>query len=107
MLLALASGCASLPPGEGGGDPLEPVNRPIFRFNDALDKAVLKPVAEGYVKVTPKPVRTAVSNFFDNVGYLNVALNDFLQGKGRQGFADLGRFLVNSTVGVLGLFDIA
>lgn len=107
VLLALASGCASLPPGEGGGDPLEPVNRPIFRFNDALDKAVLKPVAEGYVKVTPKPVRTAVSNFFDNVGYLNVALNDFLQGKGRQGFADLGRFLVNSTVGVLGLFDIA
>lgn len=107
LLLALASGCATLAPGEGGGDPLEPVNRPIFRFNDALDKAVLKPVAEGYVRVTPKPVRTAVSNFFDNAGYLNVVLNQFLQGKGRQGFADLGRFLVNSTGGVLGLFDVA
>jgi len=107
MLLVLATGCATLGSADERDDPLEPVNRPVFRFNDALDEAVLKPVAEAYVKVTPQPVRAAVSRFFDNVGYLNVVLNDLLQGKGEQGLGDAGRFLLNSTVGVLGLFDVA
>jgi phospholipid-binding lipoprotein MlaA len=106
-LLALTTGCATMSTVGETSDPLESVNRPVFRFNDALDKAILQPVAEGYVRVTPQPVRTAVSNFFDNVGYLNVVLNDLLQGKVEQGFGDIGRFLLNSTIGVLGLFDVA
>ena len=106
-LVMLASGCASTPKGENNGDPFEGVNRSIYKFNDALDRAVIKPVAEGYVKVTPEPVRTSVSNFFDNLGYLNTILNDFFQGKVKQGTADLGRFLINSTVGALGLVDVA
>lgn len=88
-------------------DPLQPVNRPLERFNDELDKRLLKPVADGYMTIVPKPVRQSVSNFFSNVGYLNVVLNDFLQGKFKQGFSDTGRFAVNTTVGVGGLFDPA
>jgi phospholipid-binding lipoprotein MlaA len=60
-----------------------------------------------WVRVTPKPVRTAVSNFFDYISYVDVIVNDFLQAKVQQGFSDVGRFLVNSTVGILGLFDVA
>lgn len=98
-------GCAGMP-GEPA-DTYEAENRAAFRFNKRLDQAILKPVADGYVKVTPAPVRRGVSNFFDNATYPDVILNSFLQGKGRQGFADSGRFLVNTTIGVLGIFDVA
>ncbi|MGH8751513.1 MAG: MlaA family lipoprotein [Burkholderiales bacterium] len=103
----LMSGCASTPKGDDNGDPYEGVNRSIYKFNDTLDRAVIKPVATGYVKVTPEPLRNSVSNFFDNVGYFNTILNDFFQGKLKQGFADTSRFLLNSTVGALGLVDVA
>jgi len=88
-------------------DPIEPVNRVTDKVNDGLDRALLKPLATGYKAVTSKGVRTAVSNFYDNATYLNTVLNSFLQGKGKQGLNDLERFLVNSTVGMLGLADIA
>lgn len=107
-IIFLASGCATVSQAERNVDPLEDVlNRPFYQFNRDVDRAFLKPAADAYVKVTPQLIRTSVSNFFDNVGYLNVILNDFLQGKVSQGFADTGRFLVNSTVGLAGLFDVA
>ncbi len=107
LTLLLGSGCATTPPGEGTYDPIEPMNRRIYKFNDTIDKAVLKPVADFYVRVTPQPVRTSVSNFFNNVAYPNVILNDFLQGKLPQFLDDVGRFTVNSTLGIGGLFDVA
>ncbi len=107
LVAVMASGCTTVPQGPDEGDPLEGTNRNVYQFNDALDRNVIKPVADTYVRITPQPVRNSVSNFFDNIGYINVILNDVLQGKIRQGFADSGRFLVNSTVGILGLFDPA
>src|SRR5690349_10795618 len=98
VMEALVSGCAALPQIGPGSDPLERSNRPVFRFNDAFDDAVLRPVANGYVKVTPEPVRGAVSNFFDNLNGINVTLNSFLQGNLTRGFSDLSRLLVNSTI---------
>ncbi len=104
---ALSAGCASSPEAREDGDPLEPMNRGFHGINTGLDDLILRPIAETYVDYTPEPVRTSVSNFFDNASYANVFLNDFLQGKFSQGFSDIGRFLVNSTVGILGLFDPA
>ncbi len=97
------AGCAAAP----DHDPLESVNRPIHRFNDFVDRNIAKPVTGLYVSYTPRPIRKSVSNFFDNVVYPNVILNDFLQGKGTQGIEDSGRFLVNSTFGFLGVWDMA
>jgi phospholipid-binding lipoprotein MlaA len=106
--LALAGGCASqTPKGDGDPDPLEPANRAFYGFNEGLDRALVKPIAEAYEKITPAPARTAVTNFFDNLLYLNVIVNSFLQGKFNQGVSDTGRFLVNSTLGLGGLFDVA
>lgn len=101
---ATLSGCAAH---YADHDPLEPMNRVFYKFNDTLDKHVLEPVAVKYKEYTPSPVRTGVTNFFNNLGYLNTVANDFLQGKIEQGFGDTGRFVVNSSVGVLGLFDVA
>lgn len=108
LLCALfAAGCATTPAGVNHSDPLEPVNRKVYAFNDALDKHLLKPVADAYVKVTPKPVQTSVSNFYNNLTYPDVFLNQFLQGKILLGLSDVGRFVVNTTVGIVGLFDPA
>ncbi len=104
----LSSGCASTPKEEDQvNDPYEGVNRKIYKFNDALDRNIVKPVADAYVKVTPEPARNSISNFFANIGYFDTILNDFFQGKFKQGFADFSRFLINSTVGSLGLVDVA
>lgn len=88
-------------------DPLEGINRPIYGFNDGLDKNILQPIAKGYVAITPKPVRKGVSNFFSNLTYINVILNDVLQGKFAQGLDDTARFVINSTVGIGGIFNPA
>lgn len=88
-------------------DPLEPLNRKIHSFNMAADRAVLRPVARGYRKVVPAPVRRSVTNFFSNLRTPGSALNNFLQGKPKRGFSELGRFLFNSTLGIGGLFDVA
>lgn len=88
-------------------DPIEPVNRVIFSFNDKLDQYVLRPVAQGYVDVVPRLVRTGVSNVFGNISDMFSALNNALQGKSEPLGNDLGRVLVNSTFGLGGIFDIA
>lgn len=88
-------------------DPLEPVNRKVYAFNSAVDKAVLKPVAQGYAAVTPRPVRTAVSNFFGNLTDVYSGTSNFLQGKWKQGTTDFGRVIFNTTLGLGGLIDIA
>ena len=88
-------------------DPIEPVNRVIFSFNDKLDQYVLRPVAQGYVNVVPRLVRTGVSNVFGNISDMFSALNNALQGKSEPLGNDLGRVLVNSTFGLGGIFDIA
>jgi ABC-type transporter lipoprotein component MlaA len=105
-LIGLTSGCATTQI-NGAPDPIEPANRVFFNINETLDKHLLKPIAETYVNVTPKLMRTSVTNFFDNLTYLNVILNAFLQGKLDQGLSDATRFLFNSTIGIAGLFDVA
>lgn len=88
-------------------DQFEGFNRAVFKFNDTMDRWLLKPVAKGYHKVLPKPVKSGVGNFFDNLGEVTNILNDGLQWKWKQAANDSGRFLINSTIGVLGLFDVA
>ena len=105
-VIALTTGCATTRI-EGEVDPIEPANRVFFNINETLDKHLLKPVAETYANITPRPVRTSITNFFDNLTYLNVVLNAFLQGKLDQGLSDTTRFLFNSTFGIAGLFDVA
>ncbi len=88
-------------------DPLEPLNRKVHAFNRALDKAALRPLARGYKKVVPLPVRRGITNFFSNLTTPRSALNNFLQGEPREGFNELGRFLFNSTLGLGGFIDVA
>lgn len=88
-------------------DPYEGFNRSMYGFNMKLDKYLLKPVADGYKTVTPTFMQTGVSNFFTNLKGINVVLNDVLQGKFQQSARDVGRFTTNSTIGLLGLFDVA
>ena len=109
ITLVLLSGCATTQ-GDSGGvdyDPLEPMNRKMHGFNMAIDKVALRPLARGYKKVVPSPIRRGVTNFFSNLTTPRSALNNFLQGKPKQGFNELGRFLFNSTLGLGGLIDIA
>jgi phospholipid-binding lipoprotein MlaA len=91
----------------GDHDPLEPVNRRIFWFNEQVDRFVLKPVATGYDKITPQPVQKSLSNFFANLRFPIVTVNELLQGKILRAVSDVGRFGVNTTVGILGFFDPA
>jgi phospholipid-binding lipoprotein MlaA len=107
-LTGLLTGCATMPSGERDPrDRFERTNRAIYKFNDALDRGVAKPVAKAYVKVTPAPVRTGFGNFFRNLTYPTVIINDLLQLK-MKGFAtDTARLLVNTTIGIGGLFDPA
>lgn len=105
--IGIISGCATTQTVDGDPDPLEPFNRPSYTFTDTLDRHLLKPIAETYVELTPEFVRTGITNFFDNLNYLNVALNSFLQGKFDQGLSDLVRFIFNSTIGLAGLVDVA
>lgn len=88
-------------------DPLEGFNRAMFAFNDTLDTYALKPIAKGYRFVTPDIVERGVSNFFDNLGEVSNVVNNTLQGKFGDAGNDALRFAINSTVGVLGLADVA
>lgn len=106
LVAALAvSGCASTPVDER--DPLEPLNRQIYRFNDAFDRDILKPVAEGYEAITPTPIHRGITNFFSNLDDINVIVNDLLQLKMRRLSSDLGRLTFNTTFGLLGFIDVA
>ena len=88
-------------------DPFEPFNRAMFAFNEKFDQWLLKPVAKGYDFVMPGLVKQGIGNFFSNLVQPRIAVNDLLQGKLAQSGRDTGRFLVNTTVGVVGLFDVA
>jgi len=103
--LALA-GCASRT-NRVAGDPLEPMNRVLFDFNTAMDKTVLIPVSKTYQAVTPKPARNGIRNFLNNLGSPVVLANDLLQGEWKRAGVTVGRFAINTTVGMGGLFDVA
>jgi len=109
--LLLTAGCATVREARGGPgqrlDPWESWNRKVFAFNESLDENVLKPVATVYSNVVPQMVRRGVDNFFGNFGDAWSAINNFLQGKGERGLADVMRFGTNTVFGVLGLIDIA
>jgi phospholipid-binding lipoprotein MlaA len=102
-LASILAGCAST----ANKDPLEGINRGVYKFNDVADRAVIKPVATAYKTVTPSPIRKGVSNFFSNIGTLTTVINDLLQFKFAHAFTDAGRFVINSTFGIAGLIDVA
>lgn len=105
----LAAGCASLPDGarRSPADPLEPVNRGIFAFNEALDDAIARPVARAYRTAVPELVRVHVSNVFSNLGDVLTSANQLLQGKPLLALSDAGRVVINTVFGLGGLVDIA
>jgi phospholipid-binding lipoprotein MlaA len=109
VLLVALAGCATVPPnaGQDPRDPLESFNRQVFEFNEGLDKVVLKPLAQVYDKVLPVPVQECLSNGFSNLREPSNALNNLLQGKAAEAASDVCRFAVNTTVGLLGCFDVA
>lgn len=104
-MLALLTACAIAPPRTD--DPLEKFNRKSYAFNMALDRHLLRPVAVGYTKVTPKPVQTSISNFFTNIKLPISIANNLLQARPSDAITDTGRFLINMTVGLAGFFDPA
>ena len=103
LLALLVAGCAS----QANKDPLEGVNRGIYKFNDVTDKAVFKPVAKGYKAVAPTPVRIGINNFFNNLRSITSILNNLLQFKFANAFSETGRFVINSTFGIAGFIDVA
>jgi phospholipid-binding lipoprotein MlaA len=100
------TGCAA-PHAKNPADPFEGFNRGVYKFNDTVDKAIAKPIAQGYNKVMPDLGKTMVTNFFSNLNDVVVTANDLLQFKFIQALSDGMRVLVNSTVGVAGLIDVA
>ncbi len=106
-VLALAGGCASTPGTGNPDDPWEGYNRRMHAVNEAVDREVLKPAALSYQEGAPGFVREGVSNFFANLADVGTGLNNLLQGKLLDGAGDLGRFAVNSVVGIAGLWDVA
>jgi len=109
VLAGALAACASIPPGAGANpvDPWEVYNRHMFDFNDRVDRALLKPVAQAYEAVLPEPVRVCINTAFLNLGEPVNAINNLLQGKPSEAMTDICRFAVNSTVGLLGCFDVA
>lgn len=106
LALLLLNGCASIAR-PNPDDPWEGFNRSVYSFNETLDAWVIKPVAQGYDAVAPTPVRFGVHNFVENLNDPWIGANNLMQGKWQQGLSDLGRFLVNTTMGVAGLIDVA
>ncbi|MDB5843811.1 MAG: VacJ family lipoprotein [Polaromonas sp.] len=103
---ALLQGCATGPQANPA-DPLEPFNRSVYRFNEGLDRAVLKPVATTYQNITPSPVRTGVTNFFENISDAWSFVNNVLQAKPAEAADSLFRVTTNTLWGVGGIFDVA
>jgi phospholipid-binding lipoprotein MlaA len=114
LLLALVAGCAT-PPADpvalaafrANKDPLEPLNRKVFAFNEVLDRFIFRPIAKGYVKVVPTGGRDGIRNFLANLREPVVFANDALQGEGRRATVTAGRFVLNSTIGIVGVVDVA
>ncbi len=110
--IAFLQGCVSVPK-EGeqhhvdSVDPHEKVNRASYDITDKVDRLLFEPVVNAYIDYVPSAAQRSIGNFYDNLGYPNVVLNSFLQGKVKQGFEDSLRFFVNSSIGMFGLFDMA
>jgi phospholipid-binding lipoprotein MlaA len=103
-----SSACSCIPPdARTESDPWEPLNRSLFNVNVAIDNVSTKPLAKGYRKIVPGPIRKGVSNFFNNLVAPRSAINNFLQGKPERGFSEMGRFVINSVIGIGGIVDIA
>lgn len=102
VVMSGLTGCAT-----ANKDPLEGINRGIYKFNDVADRYAMQPVAKAYKAVAPSPVRTGISNFFSNLGTLTTVVNDLLQLKFSQAFSDAGRFVINTTFGLAGFIDVA
>ncbi len=106
LAVCLLGACAHRP-SHDPADPLEPLNRGIYAFNSTADRYVVRPVAKGYRKTVPGFARTGINNFFSNLTYPITILNQFLQGKPARGSRDFGRFLINTSIGLGGLIDVA
>ncbi len=104
IAVTVLGGCATT--ANNPKDPYEGFNRAMFAVNEGLD-VVIKPVAKGYDTVAPAPVKTGIGNFFGNLADIWTAFNNFLQGKGGDGLSDVGRVLINTTLGIGGVFDVA
>ncbi|MGH8762223.1 MAG: MlaA family lipoprotein [Nitrosospira sp.] len=110
MCTMLFTGCATMRSQDQYTDPIDPyekINRKSYTFTDMVDRKIVEPIADVYMDYVPTPMQRSIGNFYDNIGYPNVILNAFLQGKVRQGFQDTLRFTVNTTIGLGGLFDMA
>ncbi|TDJ46129.1 MAG: VacJ family lipoprotein [Gammaproteobacteria bacterium] len=107
VMALLQSACAATGSTKKNIDPFEPINRPIYKFNDITDRYLLRPLGQGYNAILPRPVRNGVGNFYDNITYPVTIVNGFLQGKFEQATRDTVRFIANSTFGLLGFFDVA
>ena len=101
--ILMVTGCAT----QANRDPLEGINRGVYKFNDVTDKVVFKPVATVYKAITPSPIRKGVNNFFNNIGSVISTVNNLLQFKFSDAFTEAGRFVINSTFGIAGLIDVA
>ncbi|MBY0499038.1 MAG: VacJ family lipoprotein [Nitrosomonas sp.] len=111
LCLTILQGCATTPKSSDEEvdpiDPHEKINRASYDFTDRVDRAILEPIVNVYADYVPNAAQRSIGNFYDNLAYPNVVLNSFLQGKVKQGAGDTLRFLVNSTIGLFGLFDMA
>jgi phospholipid-binding lipoprotein MlaA len=103
FLTTMLSGCAS----QANRDPLESINRGVYKFNDTADKAVIKPIAGTYKALMPSPLRSGIRNFFSNLNTVASVANNLLQLKFSNAMTESGRFIINSTFGIGGLFDLA
>lgn len=115
-LALVVAGCATLPPESDPearaeyferNDPIEPLNRAVFAFNEAFDHLLFRPAAEAYRILIPRPVRTGIGNVLDNLLVPKTAANQLLQGRADEAAASAARFIINSTLGVFGIFDVA
>jgi len=111
LCILILQGCSTLPKQDvADTDPIDPhedINRVSYDFTDKVDRMIFEPVVDVYVDYVPEAAQRSIGNFYDNLSYPNVVLNAFLQGKVKQGLSDGLRFAVNSTIGMLGLFDMA
>lgn len=106
LFVIAGSGCVSIPGEPDPNDPWEPFNRSMYDFNDGIDKDIIAPIADAYLKL-PAGGRGAIHNFFVNLGYPTTVINQFLQGKFERGMDDAMRFVFNTTFGLLGFIDFA
>ena len=107
FVAGLGFSSAALAQGPEHNDPIEPINRGVFGLNDVLDTIAFKPISAVWNTVIPKPVRTGVSNVFGNLDDVFIGANHVLQGRGKDAMTDFSRVLINSTIGIGGLIDVA